>query len=140
MALVSLPGSSTVEKFAFTVRDEQAAAELVKVMGKRVTVHYEEKVGLPTSCFGDTRHYVTAVTLASDTILPIAVYPYISENMGGVIEMAFLDAFEFLVNPKMTNIVNPCVCLGLFFLARGMAYCAPCVGGSGRGAYRGFLF
>jgi hypothetical protein len=28
-------------------------------MGKRVTLHYEEKVGLPTSCFGETRHYVT---------------------------------------------------------------------------------
>mgnify|MGYP006160109915 CR=1 FL=1 len=30
------------------------AAELVKVMGKRVNLHYEEKVGLPTSCFGET--------------------------------------------------------------------------------------
>ena len=63
LALVSLPGSSTVEKFQFTVRDDLVAAEIAKVMGRRVTLHYEEKVGLPTSCFGDTRHYVTKVTL-----------------------------------------------------------------------------
>ena len=38
-------------------------------MGKRVALHYEEKVGLPTSCFGETRHYVTRVTEASDISL-----------------------------------------------------------------------
>ena len=69
LALVSLPGSATVEKFQFTVRDEAVAAELVKVMGKRVTLHYEQKVGLPTTCFGETRHYVTGVTPTSDISL-----------------------------------------------------------------------
>lgn len=69
LALVSLPGSSTVEKFQFTVRDAQVAAEIAKVMGRRVTLHYEEKVGLPTSCFGDTRHYVTKVTLTEEISL-----------------------------------------------------------------------
>eukprot|EP01137_Pigoraptor_chileana_P009636 Opistho-2@58205 len=69
LALVSIPGSSTVEKFQFTVADEVAAAELVKVMGRRVNLHYEEKVGLPTSCFGETRYYVTSVTVASDISL-----------------------------------------------------------------------
>ena len=66
LALVSLPGSVTVEKFYFTVRDARVAAEISKVMGRRVTLHYEEKVGLPTSCFGDTRYYVTKVTDAGD--------------------------------------------------------------------------
>jgi len=69
LALVSMPGSATVEKFLFTVSDEQVAAEIVKVMGKRVTLHYEEKVGLPTSCFGETRHYVTRVAVATDISL-----------------------------------------------------------------------
>lgn len=69
LALVSLPGSATVEKFAFTVRDEAVAAEIVKVMGRRVTLHYEEKVGLPTSCFGETRHYITHVTVANEISL-----------------------------------------------------------------------
>ena len=66
LALVSLPGSATVEKFAFTVREDAVAAQLGKVMGKRVTLHYEEKVGLPTSCFGETRHFVTGVSETAD--------------------------------------------------------------------------
>jgi hypothetical protein len=65
LALVSLPGSS-VEKFLFTVRDDAVAKELSAATGKRVTLHYEEKVGLPTSCFGDTRHYVTRLTINPD--------------------------------------------------------------------------
>jgi len=69
LALVSIPGSSTVEKFQFTVANDAVAAELTEVMGKRVTLHYEEKVGLPTSCFGETRHYVTKVAVASDISL-----------------------------------------------------------------------
>ena len=66
LALVSLPGSTT-EKFYFTVHNEAVAKTLTQFMGKRVALHYEEKVGLPTSCFGDTRHFITGVTL-SDVI------------------------------------------------------------------------
>lgn len=69
LALVSLPGSATVEKFMFTVHDDLVAAEIAKVMGRRVTLHYEEKVGLPSSCFGETRHYVTKVSVANDISL-----------------------------------------------------------------------
>jgi len=65
LALVSLPGSS-VEKFLFTVNDDAVAKELSAATGKRVTLHYEEKVGLPTSCFGDTRHFVSKVTINPD--------------------------------------------------------------------------
>ena len=65
LALVSLPGS-TVEKFLFTVRDDAVAAKLNAAMGKRVSLSYEEKVGLPTSCFGETRHFVTGLTETSD--------------------------------------------------------------------------
>jgi len=68
LALVSLPGTS-VEKFQFTVRDDTVAAQVNKVMGQRVSLHYEQKVGLPTSCFGETRYYVTGVTPAADVPL-----------------------------------------------------------------------
>ncbi len=61
LAMVSMPGA-VPEKFYFTVWDDAVADGLNKVMGKRVALHYEEKVGLPTSCFGETRHYVTRVT------------------------------------------------------------------------------
>ncbi len=65
MAMVTMPGA-VPEKFLFTVRDDAVAAQLNKVMGKRVTVHYDEKVGLPTTCWGETRHFVTGVMLVED--------------------------------------------------------------------------
>ena len=65
LALVSLPGSTT-EKFLFTVRDAEVAQQVTRHIGKRVALHYEEKVGLPTSCFGETRHFVTKVVLAEE--------------------------------------------------------------------------
>jgi hypothetical protein len=65
LALVSLPGSTT-EKFLFTVHDDAVAKQITKYIGKRVALHYEEKVGLPTSCFGETRHFVTGVTLSDE--------------------------------------------------------------------------
>ena len=61
MTMVSLPGS-TPEKFYFTVMDDKVADEVSKAIGKRVALHYEQKVGIPTSCFGETRYYVTDVT------------------------------------------------------------------------------
>jgi hypothetical protein len=75
LALVSLPGS-TVEKFYFTVPDDAVAEQINKVMGRRVSRHYEEKVGLPTSCFGETRHFVTRVAETPDIPLgPGVVIP-----------------------------------------------------------------
>lgn len=76
LALVSLPGTSTVEKFQFTVHDEATAQAISKVMGKRVNLHYGEKVGLPSSCFGETRYFVTGVTLVDEISLsPGVVVP-----------------------------------------------------------------
>jgi hypothetical protein len=69
LSLVSLPGS-TAEKFFFTVHDQAVAADITRHIGKRVALHYEEKVGLPSSCFGETRHFVTKVTLTED--IPLA--------------------------------------------------------------------
>lgn len=68
LALVSMPGAP-LEKFTFTVVDEDVAQSINRVMGRRVALHYEQKVGLPTSCFGDTRYYVTQVTMAEDISL-----------------------------------------------------------------------
>jgi hypothetical protein len=65
LALVSLPGSA-VEKFYFTVHNQAVAKEVSAATGKRVTLHYEEKVGLPSTCFGETRHFVSKVTINPD--------------------------------------------------------------------------
>src|SRR5436190_23035029 len=69
MAIVSMPGTTT-EKFFFTVWDDATAEEINKVMGKRVSLHYEEKVGIPTRCFGETRYYVTKVSAVTE--IPLA--------------------------------------------------------------------
>jgi hypothetical protein len=80
MAMVSMPGA-VPEKFYFTVWDDAVADAINKVMGKRVSLHYEEKVGLPTSCFGETRHYVIRVTgvdeipLAPGIVVPAPASP-----------------------------------------------------------------
>jgi hypothetical protein len=65
LALVTMPGTAQ-EKFLFTVWDDAVAEIINRHMGRRVSLHYEEKVGLPTSCFGETRHYVTRVTGVED--------------------------------------------------------------------------
>ena len=69
MAMVSMPGSAT-EKFAFTVWEDAVGEQINRLTGRRVTLHYEQKVGLPTSCFGETRYYVTKVTLVQE--IPLA--------------------------------------------------------------------
>lgn len=75
LSLVSMPGAAP-EMFLFTVRDEAVAEKINLVMGKRVALHYEEKVGLPTSCFGETRHYVTGVRVQDEiSLMPGVMVP-----------------------------------------------------------------
>jgi len=69
MAMVSMPGAMS-EKFLFTVWDEATAEQITKLMGKRVSLHYEEKAGIPTSCFGETRYYVTKISAVEE--IPLA--------------------------------------------------------------------
>ena len=60
LAMANLPGAMP-EVFRFTVHDEAVAREINQAMGERVTLHYEQHLGLPTSCFGDTSHFVVQV-------------------------------------------------------------------------------
>jgi hypothetical protein len=69
LAMVSMPGAAS-EKFYFTVHNEAVAQDIQQAMGKRVSLHYEEKVGIPSTCFGETRHFVNKVTVASE--IPLA--------------------------------------------------------------------
>ena len=64
LALANLPGAMP-EIFTFTVRGDDVAAQINKVMGDRVALHYEQHVGLPTTCFGDTQYFVTSVRLVN---------------------------------------------------------------------------
>lgn len=58
--MVVLPGAIP-EKFDFTVRDDAVAEAINRMAGKRVSLQYEEHRFIPTTCFGDTSHFVTGV-------------------------------------------------------------------------------
>ena len=62
LVLVSMPGTQA-EKFFFTVRDAAIAKRINETVGKRVRLIYEEHVGVPTTCFGETGFFVQDVQL-----------------------------------------------------------------------------
>lgn len=49
------------DSFSFTVRSDSLARLMETLGGKRVAVSYEQHIGLPSSCFGDTEYFVTGV-------------------------------------------------------------------------------
>lgn len=49
------------DSFSFTVRSDSIARAISDLSGKRVTVTYQQHVGVPTSCFGETEYFVVAV-------------------------------------------------------------------------------
>jgi hypothetical protein len=63
LALFIIPGVAPTI-WQFTVRDSALVPPLETMMGKRVVLHYQEHRGIPTSCFGDTRYFVTRARLA----------------------------------------------------------------------------
>jgi hypothetical protein len=58
--LSSMPGAIP-ERFTFTVRDDKVAQQMMGAMGKRVRLTYEERKGVPLSCFGETMYHVEQV-------------------------------------------------------------------------------
>ena len=60
LAMVNIPGTAP-EIFRFSVRDDAVASEILRHMGERVTLRYEQHVGVPSSCFGETEYFVTSV-------------------------------------------------------------------------------
>jgi len=65
LALVTMPGT-VGEKFYFSVRDDAVAQKINQSLGKRVTLTYQEHIGVPTTCFAETRHFVRDVRNIED--------------------------------------------------------------------------
>ena len=61
--LSSMPGAIP-ERFAFSVRDDQIAKDLMAATGKRVVLSYAQHKGVPSSCFGETEHFIEKVTVS----------------------------------------------------------------------------
>lgn len=67
LAMVTMPGTLT-EKFRFTVRDDAVATKINQTLGKKVSLIYEQHLGIPTSCFGDTQYFVADVRLIQEEL------------------------------------------------------------------------
>jgi 4-amino-4-deoxy-L-arabinose transferase-like glycosyltransferase len=65
MALVSMPGT-VAEKFYFSVRDDAIAKQIEATVGNRVALTYEQHLGVPSTCFGETQYFITAVTVVAE--------------------------------------------------------------------------
>jgi len=61
--------------WTFSVRDPAVGAQLDKLVGERVQLHYTEHPGVPTACFADTRYFVDKVTLAPGAAASPAASP-----------------------------------------------------------------
>jgi len=62
LAMTTVPGVAPT-LWTFTVRDEAVAKQINSMIGKRIVLSYEEHVGIPTSCYGDTRYFVSKVSI-----------------------------------------------------------------------------
>lgn len=60
LVMVTMPGTLT-EKSYFTVRDDKLVKQINDTLGKKVSLTYEQHIGLPSSCFGDTEYFITGV-------------------------------------------------------------------------------
>ena len=60
LAMVNIPGSMT-EKFYFTVREDSVAAAINATLGRKVVLHYDQHIGIPSKIFGETEYFVIRV-------------------------------------------------------------------------------
>lgn len=64
--LTSMPGAIP-ERFAFSVRDDEVARQLMAATGKRVLLTYSQHKGVPTSCFGETEYFIEKVQVTQES-------------------------------------------------------------------------
>ena len=57
LSMINIPGAAP-ERWHFSVRDDSVANVIQSLMGKQVSLTYEEHPGVPSSCFAETRYFV----------------------------------------------------------------------------------
>ena len=60
LAMSTFPGAAP-QIFPFSVRNPAVARQVEQGVGRRVALSYEQHKGVPSSCFGETEYFVTAV-------------------------------------------------------------------------------
>lgn len=49
------------EKFYFSVRDKAIIGKISASLGKKVSISYEQHMGIPTTCFGESEYFAVDV-------------------------------------------------------------------------------
>lgn len=74
LLLLTLP-TVAPEKFAFSVRDEAVAKQIMANIGKRMVLSYSQHKGVPSSCFAETEYFIERVQSQDGPSLPVTVVP-----------------------------------------------------------------
>jgi hypothetical protein len=56
LQMLPVPGALP-EKFLFSVRDEAVVSKINSSMGKKISLFYEQHIGVPTTCFGESEYF-----------------------------------------------------------------------------------
>jgi hypothetical protein len=60
LQMSNIPGSAPI-LFQFSVRSDSLARAIERAAGRQVALQYEQHVGVPSRCFGETEYFVTSV-------------------------------------------------------------------------------
>ena len=60
LAMTPVPGAAP-QIFTFTIPGDDVAKRVSDLEGKKVALHYQEKRGVPSSCFGETPYFIVDV-------------------------------------------------------------------------------
>jgi hypothetical protein len=60
-----VPGVAPVI-WQFTVKDDAVANQITSMLGSKVSLHYNQHLGVPTSCFGDTEFWVDSAMVTAN--------------------------------------------------------------------------
>jgi hypothetical protein len=56
LQMLPVPGAIP-EKFLFSVRDKAVISKINSTMGKKASIFYEQHIGIPTKCFGESEYF-----------------------------------------------------------------------------------
>ncbi|OGU13169.1 MAG: hypothetical protein A2076_07815 [Geobacteraceae bacterium GWC2_53_11] len=56
LQMLPVPGA-VPEKFIFSVRDKAMIGKINSTLGKKISLTYEQHIGVPTTCFGESQYY-----------------------------------------------------------------------------------
>lgn len=60
LQMLPVPGAIP-EKFLFSVRDKAVVDRINSYPGRKVSLYYEQHIGIPTTCFGESEYFIVDV-------------------------------------------------------------------------------